>query len=280
MGIQGLLQAVKPLIQPAHLSQFAGQRVAVDAYSWLHKSVYGCCVELCTPNGDGNGSGHSDKWLFYCLSQLDSLLSHRMVVTLVFDGDALPAKHKTEVDRKQQRDSHLAKARDCQARGDHKTARMYFARAVDVTPAMAGALIEVVRATRPGVQCIVAPYEADAQLAFLSRTAAVDLVVSEDSDNIPFGCASVFFKLDREGRGEHLLLSALFASDGDQSYNQIHSHSHDHSLDHNHKEQLDNKQFDLRGWSLDMVRALCVLSGCDYLVRPCVCLFYGPIGVC
>lgn len=42
-----------------------------------------------------------------------------------------------------------------------------------------------------GVELIVAPYEADAQLAFLSRTGAVDVVLSEDSDCLPYGCKKV-----------------------------------------------------------------------------------------
>lgn len=37
----------------------------------------------------------------------------------------------------------------------------------------------------------MAPYEADAQLAFLSRENIVDAVISEDSDLIPYGCKKV-----------------------------------------------------------------------------------------
>ena len=42
-----------------------------------------------------------------------------------------------------------------------------------------------------GVECIVAPYEADAQLAYLSKEGIVDLVITEDSDLLVFGCAKV-----------------------------------------------------------------------------------------
>ena len=42
-----------------------------------------------------------------------------------------------------------------------------------------------------GVDCIVAPYEADAQLAYLSRTGAAQIVITEDSDLILFGCEKV-----------------------------------------------------------------------------------------
>jgi exonuclease-1 len=36
------------------------------------------------------------------------------------------------------------------------------------------------------VECFVAPYEADAQLAYLARTGYVDCVITEDSDLVAF----------------------------------------------------------------------------------------------
>ena len=43
------------------------------------------------------------------------------------------------------------------------------------------------------VPYVVAPYEADAQLAFLERQGIVDGVISDDSDLIVFGCQTVIF---------------------------------------------------------------------------------------
>ncbi len=43
-----------------------------------------------------------------------------------------------------------------------------------------------------GVECIVAPYEADAQLAYLQKEGIVDLVITEDSDLLVFGCKQVW----------------------------------------------------------------------------------------
>lgn len=42
-----------------------------------------------------------------------------------------------------------------------------------------------------GVDCIVAPYEADAQLAFLSKSGLAHAVITEDSDLLAFGCKKV-----------------------------------------------------------------------------------------
>jgi exonuclease-1 len=47
MGINGLLPALKPIAKPIHISNYKGQKVAVDGYSWLHKGAYSCSRELC-----------------------------------------------------------------------------------------------------------------------------------------------------------------------------------------------------------------------------------------
>jgi len=43
------------------------------------------------------------------------------------------------------------------------------------------------------VEYVVAPYEADAQMAFLARNGHVDLVITEDSDLIAYACPKVLF---------------------------------------------------------------------------------------
>ena len=47
MGINGLLPVLSPITNDVHISQFSGNKVAIDIYCWLHKGVYGCCMELC-----------------------------------------------------------------------------------------------------------------------------------------------------------------------------------------------------------------------------------------
>ncbi len=49
------------------------------------------------------------------------------------------------------------------------------------------------------IDYIVAPYEADAQLAYLAMHNHVDGVITEDSDLIIFGAPFVLFKMDDFG---------------------------------------------------------------------------------
>lgn len=57
-------------------------------------------------------------------------------------------------------------------------------------------LVFYVQAARAqGVDCIVAPYEADAQLAYLNKTGMVQAIITEDSDLLAFGCKKVWKKI-------------------------------------------------------------------------------------
>lgn len=55
--------------------------------------------------------------------------------------------------------------------------------------------IYVQAARARGVDCIVAPYEADAQLAYLNKTGMVQAIITEDSDLLAFGCKKVGKKI-------------------------------------------------------------------------------------
>jgi exonuclease-1 len=61
-----------------------------------------------------------------------------------------------------------------------------FQRSLDVTPEMAHKLMRSCR--KAGVEVIVAPYEADPQLAHLANTGYVDAVITEDSDILVYQC--------------------------------------------------------------------------------------------
>ena len=55
-------------------------------------------------------------------------------------------------------------------------------------------------------------YEADAQLAYMSRHGLADLVITEDSDALVFGCRRVLFKLDGDGNAVECQLRNLGAN--------------------------------------------------------------------
>lgn len=93
----------------------------------------------------------------------------------------------TARDRKKYRDIGM----EHMNRGQHRKAQQCFSRAIDVNPYMAFQLIQQLQ--QNNIEFIVAPYEADAQLAFLSLNGFVSAVISEDSDLLAFGCSLVVY---------------------------------------------------------------------------------------
>lgn len=104
----------------------------------------------------------------------------------MFDGAKMPAKDGEDQNRQQKRDIAKQEALDMIARkergeptNEHDIAKKC-QRAIRITGAMIARLMQVLREL--DITFLVAPYEADAQLAFLCRMGWLDTVISEDSD--------------------------------------------------------------------------------------------------
>jgi exonuclease-1 len=186
MGISGLLPFLKAASRPANVKDFVGTTIAVDVYCWLHKGAYGCAEQLARGQP-------TDAYVKYVMRYVDLLVRNNIKPILVFDGRNLPSKSETERKRRKMRKENRERAVELLREGRRDEARDFFARSVDITPAMARAVIEAAR--ERNIDCIVAPYEADAQLAFLNMCGIANLVLTEDSDLTLFGCDKILFKL-------------------------------------------------------------------------------------
>uniref|UniRef100_A0A0G4G0C6 Exonuclease 1 n=1 Tax=Chromera velia CCMP2878 TaxID=1169474 RepID=A0A0G4G0C6_9ALVE len=101
--------------------------------------------------------------------------------------------------KEMQREENKAKALAFHQAGNYAEARKYFTRAIEVTALMMAEVLSALRSELSGVLVVVAPYEADAQLAHMAMSGFVDVVVSEDSDLMAFGCPKVLYKVDDIG---------------------------------------------------------------------------------
>nr|AAM98196.1 exonuclease, putative [Arabidopsis thaliana] len=182
MGIQGLLPLLKSIMVPIHIKELEGCIVAVDTYSWLHKGALSCSRELCK-------GLPTKRHIQYCMHRVNLLRHHGVKPIMVFDGGPLPMKLEQENKRARSRKENLARALEHEANGNSSAAYECYSKAVDISPSIAHELIQVLR--QENVDYVVAPYEADAQMAFLAITKQVDAIITEDSDLIPFGCLRV-----------------------------------------------------------------------------------------
>ncbi|XP_039117634.1 exonuclease 1-like [Dioscorea cayenensis subsp. rotundata] len=228
MGIQGLLPLLKTVMAPITIEELRDQTVAIDVYSWLHKGAFSCSIELCKGLPT---SRHID----YCMHRVNLLRNHSVKPILVFDGGSLPMKIDKETKRARARKENLEWALKHEAAGNSFAAHECFQKAVDISPSIAWELIQVLK--KENIDYVVAPYEADAQMAFLSINKLVDAVITEDSDLIPFGCHRIIFKMDKFGQGVEFKCSMLDK----------------------------NKDIDFTGFTKTMLLEMCIFSGCDYL---------------
>eukprot|EP00754_Rhynchopus_humris_P002061 Rhum_TRINITY_DN11159_c0_g1::Rhum_TRINITY_DN11159_c0_g1_i1::g.42436::m.42436/K10746/EXO1; exonuclease 1 len=200
MGIQGLLRTVKDTAEKCNISVFRGKKVGVDGYVWLHRACAACAYELTV--------GLPTKaYITYFLDRVQLMLDAGVVPVIVFDGDDMPSKRGTNESRQKRREESHAKAKKCLEAGDKPQMAQHYAAAFDITPDLAQTVARVLQ--NNGVETIIAPYEADGQLAHLAHTGQVSAVVSEDSDLLAHGVHKVFTKMDYVGDGELYTLPAV-----------------------------------------------------------------------
>ncbi|CAJ1008753.1 putative XPG N-terminal domain/XPG I-region [Leishmania naiffi] len=260
MGIKGLWQALREYVDDGHLSQFRGQRVAVDMYVWLHRCVHrsvrirteaviaffdakyssitgstgadsldsrGDTATLASPSPAPLSLDDilviDDQFVTLVLDKVSALQRFGVIPVCVFDGAEMPMKGGTDEERQRRRAEAFQGAltkleqlycdarrrRGCTAEAHVDGARIAFprdtrsyeeavqllAKAADISTELAHAVIQVLKEERH-VECIVAPYEADAQLAYLCRQGYVVAAASEDSDLIAYYCPCIISKLD------------------------------------------------------------------------------------
>ena len=133
------------------------------------------------------------------------------------------------------REETFAKGKEMLEQGDEAGFKK-LVDSIDITPDIAYRLIDELK--RKGIDFIVAPYEADAQLAYLNRAGIADFIITEDSDLMAFGAKRMLYKLDFSTMsGSELEVDTI-----------------------RHQREVNFNWF-----THCMFLTTCILSGCDYL---------------
>lgn len=271
MGIKGLLINTKSIGKKKNISDYKNKTVGVDGYAWLHKALFNCSIEVAI---NKNIKGLYD---FFIL-KIDYFLKFNIKVVLVFDGDDLPLKNNTNLEREKNRKINLEKGMKFYKEKDFNNAKKSFGAAVDINPDMVYTLkkkleerynnkeeidkliqnileekeekknIEklvnkkklnkiVTKKDEQKIEIIIAPYEADSQLAYLNKINYIDLIITEDSDMLTFGGKIIFYKLDNDYNGIEYDLKKLLS-------------------------------LYFENWEMDKFVKFCIFLGCDYLSNP------------
>jgi exonuclease-1 len=160
MGITGLHDTLEDVVVDQHISAFAGKRVAVDTSCWLHAAKYSCSM---APFSDVP----VDEYVKFCIEKVQQLQKAGIIPVMVFDGANLPTKAHVEVERAAGREKVRKEGLEKLKQNQIKEANECFKGALDVCPVISQRLIRELKAM--GIEIIVAPYEADAQVKQIQR---------------------------------------------------------------------------------------------------------------
>ncbi|ETO79712.1 hypothetical protein F444_05639 [Phytophthora nicotianae P1976] len=258
MGVDGFLRQLSDAVDRTHLQQFAGQTLVVDALSWLHKACYGCAYELSTGRD-------TDKYVQYMLRKVDMMRNCGVAkVILVFDGQRLPLKSLTQEKRQSYKEENRKRALQAMAaskrlQGNERQDEMnkayqLFQRSVAITTEIIANVMNALRAAR--IPFVVAPFEADAQMAWMCKKGLAAGIVTEDSDVVVYCLTAnvsspVLVKLEDNGSAQAVSRTILHNNSAKASSSALLRKIH--FLTSGEKE------------ATRMFVQVCVLAGCDFI---------------
>lgn len=217
MGITGLLPFLSSVTKKKNLSDYKGFRIVIDGFVWLHSAAYCCARELYF-------HPDSPQILNFCMKRIHNMTSLAITPIVVFDGRTPEAKFSTVKSRLEARQNAIKQIQENPDCPDS-----VYNQAISITFATVTTFINALK--REKIEYIVAPYEADAQMAYLAHIGYVDAVCTIDSDLLPYLSPLVFYKLDEDNNIDVIELSDVLAF-----------------------LKMSPQEFQM----------MCILSGCDY----------------
>jgi exonuclease-1 len=175
--------------------EYCGRTLGVDASMWMHRHMFRFFREY-MEDGDTWQIAEEIK------REVARAASQGIRLKRFFDGKPCPNKAGEDARGKERRDAALAQYHSTQ---DPKLLRQ----AIGRSWALTRAVIEAVRSA--GAPFVVAPYEADSQLAYEFHKGIIYAVVGDDADFLCMGCRVVRHFDARKGTGTEYDLSRAAA---------------------------------------------------------------------
>ncbi len=193
MGLQFKEIVVKKEIS---IKDLYGKILAVDSMNLLYQFL----TTIRAPDGsaltDKNGKVTSHLiGLFY---RTTSLMEEGLKLAFVFDGKAPEIKQKTWEKRTQVKAEASLRLKEATEAENMEDMRKYASRTAILTPEMKEEAKKLLKAL--GLPVIQAPSEGEAQTAYMVKSGKAYASVSQDYDNLIFGCPLLIRNLSIEGK--------------------------------------------------------------------------------
>ena len=196
--INGLKKLLIPLMKHVTPSlDLAGLTLGLDLSGWIY-----CIGTRSNSIFEVIEDAIYDTFLDELLASLERLLNYFNLI-VVLDGDPLPQKQETAELRKRKTEQALQEYKSLLRHSDDdhpdliKLARRCFTRTANLQNAIIDRLSNLKSKMPQKFDFLIAPYEADAQLAFMNRENLIDAILSMDADLVLFGSKKIIFPASR-----------------------------------------------------------------------------------
>jgi len=193
MGLQFKELVIKKEIS---ISDLKGKVLAIDALNMLYqflttiRSVDGSVLT--------DSKGRVTSHLIGLFNRTSTLMEQGLKLVFVFDGKAPELKQKTWEKRTTVKKEASVKLKQAEEEGDLNSMRKFAARTAVLTREMQEDAKEVITAL--GLPIVQAPSEGEAQTTQMVKNGDAYASVSQDYDNLIFGCPLLVRNLSIEGK--------------------------------------------------------------------------------
>ncbi len=178
------------------ITELKGKVLAIDAYNNLYQYL----TTIRAPDGTAftDKQGRVTSHLIGLFNRTTSLMEQGLKLIFVFDGKAPEIKLKTWEKRSAVKADALIKFKAAEKEGDVESMKRFASRTAILNKEMVEDAKAVIAAL--GLPIVQAPSEGEAQAAHLVKNGDAYACVSQDYDNLIFGCPLLIRNLSLEGR--------------------------------------------------------------------------------
>ena len=192
MGIKRLASFIRPLFKECKLEEFSGKKIGIDGMAWIYQAFFSF--------GDYVDSNHLAMIRIF-EKKIQILDDANIDYLFVIDGKELPCKKLNFEKKARKREQYLqrvANKKKTKSSNQQETDEdddsvdnssdenrfLKYSKYIDKD--LKYFFIDYLKFKN--IKYYVSPYEADSQLMYFYQTKMIDIIVTEDSDLIAYGC--------------------------------------------------------------------------------------------
>lgn len=193
MGLQFKELVVKREIT---IPELKDKILAIDSMNLLYQFL----TTIRSPDGTvlTDSKGRVTSHLIGLFSRTTALMEQGLKLVFVFDGRPPAIKQKTWEKRKEVKMQASLQLKEAEESGDVESMKKFAARTAILTREMIHDAQDLLRAL--GLPIVQAPSEGEAQTAYMVKTGKAYASISQDYDNLIFGCPRLIRNLSLEGK--------------------------------------------------------------------------------